>query len=518
MSKEVDIETTPTYFACETLGLNPYRWQETVLAWFEDSVGKRLKASVCTPNGAGKDSIIIAALALWWISIHRRGRVVITSKDARQIDEQTMPALIRHRATFADWKWIEREVETPTGGKIIAFTTDDEKRCEGFHRETGKDGKPSNDGPLLLIANEAKSIDEGIFEAFDRCTYDALLYASSPGQMAGRFYDSQMLDLGFRKMKVGLRDCPHVPQERIDDIIRTYGKDSAFARSTLDGEFMEASNEQRFDREGLNALKKQAENHDRCAIGSLQQGSPTSSVNLFREPSGWLWVEQTPEPGGEYLIACDPNTCEQGEGAKDRDNTACCVIRKTHLDDMAVEHPDHVVACLHWPDGVKWDSDVLAKRMKLLSEWYGNCMAVVEANNFGSALIKELQKEKVRLWQRTRVDDVNPNKTVKLMGWLTTERTREHWVQACSKAVRMNEDSEGNKSISLRCAYKPAVDEFHTFIFSPDGRGEAQSGTHDDWCACVGIGLTVRCFDRIPLTKNARLHPQMAAAQGGGWD
>ncbi len=241
MPLEVDIETTPIYFACEILELNPYRWQEIALSWFESAAGHRVKGSICTPNGAGKDSVVIAALALWWISIHRRGRVVITSKDARQIDEQTMPALIRHRHKFGDWKWIEREIETPTGGKIIAFTTDDEKRCEGFHRETRDDGKPSNEGPLLLIANEAKGIDEGIFTAFDRCTYDGLLYASSPGMMRGRFYESQMkADLGFKKMRIGLDQCPHIPQERIDDIIKTYGANSPFTRSTLHGEFLEA--------------------------------------------------------------------------------------------------------------------------------------------------------------------------------------------------------------------------------------------------------------------------------------
>lgn len=235
-----DLVTTPIGFASEVLGVQLYPWQDRVITWYENAPGRRVKGSLCTPNGAGKDSMVIATLALWWVAVHRRGRVVITSKDARQIDEQTWPALERHRPKFAGWKWIEREIETPTGGKIILFTTDDAGRAEGFHRETRTDGSPSNEGPLLLIANEAKSIPDDIFSAFDRCTFDGLLYTSSPGSKDGRFYDSQIKpEHGFKRMAIGLKDCPHIPEERINDIVATYGPNSPFTRSTLYGEFME---------------------------------------------------------------------------------------------------------------------------------------------------------------------------------------------------------------------------------------------------------------------------------------
>jgi hypothetical protein len=286
---------------------------------------------------------------------------------------------------------------------------------------------------------------------------------------------------------------------------------------------MTQEGEARFDRDGLAILKLQAEAGARTAlIGSLDKGSATSAIQFTREECGWLWMDEEPKIGGEYLITVDPNTMEQGEGAKERDNTAACVLRKGYIDERGVEHPDHAVAALHWPGGVKWDSDVTAARLKLVSEWYGNCMAVVEANNFGSALMKELQHiGMTRLWQRTRVDDVNPNKTIKTLGWLTTGKTREHWVQACTKALRCNEDDQGRKSISLRCRYQPAVNEFHTFIFTEDGRGEAQPGTHDDWVASVGIGLTVRCFTRLMAPRPATVRQYVGSSggkTGGGWE
>lgn len=502
---EADLRQTPTGFAVAVLGMNPYDWQATALEWYHGCLGKRVQGSLATPNGAGKDTVVIAALALWWIFVHARGRVIITSSDGKQIEDQTRPAIHRHRGKFDGWEFNMWTVKTPTGGSIRLYSTDDPGRVEGAHRDTHDDGTPDPDGPLLIIANEAKSIHDDILDAFDRCTFDGLLYASSPGYMRGRFYESQfMRDRGFKTLRVGLKDCPHIPPERIAAVIQKHGKDSAFARSTLDGEFMEETGEVRFDLEGLKALRVQSDiGHDRAKIVTLQV-SAIGKLFTMNDSSGWLWVEETPQPGGEYLLFCDPNTCEQGEGNSERDNTACGVLRKGYISGDGIERPDHIVAVLHWQGGVKWDSDVLAVRMKLLADWYGKAMTVVEANNFGSALIKDLQREGVRLWRRTRVDDKDPNKKISLLGFLTTERTREHWVQACSKALRMNEDGEGNKSMSLRCAYKPAVDEFHSFIFTPDGRGEAQPGTHDDWCAGIGIGLTVRCFTMMPNVDERR--------------
>lgn len=496
MTAEPDIESSPIFFAEKILKMNLYWWQDVALTWYEDCIGKRVQGSLCTPNGAGKDSIVIASLALWFVFIHKRGRVIITTRDGKQIDEQTQPAIHRHRDKFKGWEFNEWLVKTPTGGRIRMYATNDPGRVEGAHRDTLDDGTPDPDGPLLIIANEAKSLPDDILDAFDRCTFDGLLYASSSGNKQGRFYESQIKpELGFKKLRVTLKDCPHKTQEQIDSIIAKHGIDSPFVRSTLFGEFMDADNEQRFDREGLRHLADMAEaGHARAAVGSLEVRSSGKAL-FVKDDTGWLWLDEGPMHGGEYLIFCDPNTCEQGEGTSDRDNTACGVMRAGYIDDQGATHPDHIVAALQWPGGVKWDSDVLAQRMKLLSDFYGGCTAVVEANNFGSALLAKLQALGVPLWRRTKIDDVNPNKQVRLMGFLTTERSREHWVQACGSAVREK---------ALRCRFKPACDEFQTFIFLPSGRAEAQSGCHDDWCAGIGIGLLVRCFTKLPIPQPQR--------------
>jgi hypothetical protein len=40
-----------------------------------------------------------------------------------------------------------------------------------------------------MIVNEAKSVDDGMFDAFNRCSYNLLLEISTGGLMQGRFYE-----------------------------------------------------------------------------------------------------------------------------------------------------------------------------------------------------------------------------------------------------------------------------------------------------------------------------------------
>lgn len=230
--------SVPINFARQILGVEFYGWQKEIIAWFSD-MDARVKASVAAPNGSGKSERVVAPLALWWVCMQPRATVVITSKDSRQLDRQIWPAIEQHKAKFANFKWNDRYIETPTGGRIIGFTTDDAGRAEGWHKQP--------EGPLLIICDEAKSIPENIFEAFDRCTFNGLLYISSSGLMQGRFFDSQTSKSDqYKTRKVKLEECPHIPKDRIEDIIQTYGFEHPFTQSTLFSEFMSQDSESAF--------------------------------------------------------------------------------------------------------------------------------------------------------------------------------------------------------------------------------------------------------------------------------
>ena len=232
---EIDAETSLLTFAEKKLGLSLYGWQEDAIEPFDEASERMVMVSLATPNGSGKSAVIIATLVLGWLYSYPKGRVVLTTADGKQLDGQVMPAIENHRSRFPAWKFIEREVTTPTGGRFVAFTTDQAGRAEGWHK------LDDIEGPLLFICDEAKSVPEDIFNAIDRCTFNGLLLASSPGKMSGTFYESQTNPAqGFLRISVGLKDCPHITQDKIDRIIAKHGASSSFTRSALHGEFLES--------------------------------------------------------------------------------------------------------------------------------------------------------------------------------------------------------------------------------------------------------------------------------------
>jgi phage terminase large subunit len=216
------------------LGVNLYDWQAKILLTIEQAATlTRKKLAVRAPNGCGKTQRIIALSALRWLQRFPRGKVVITSYDNRQISDQLWTAFRSQASKFPIWKWSDAEytIASREGGRIRAFTTNDPGRAEGFHSDA--------DCPLLVIVDEAKSIDPEIMKAVDRCSYNVLVYISSPGPMQGPFYEAFTTNQeSFITFAVGLTDCPHISKEKIADIIATYGENDPYTCSTLYGEFM----------------------------------------------------------------------------------------------------------------------------------------------------------------------------------------------------------------------------------------------------------------------------------------
>lgn len=469
-------------FGREQLGLPMHEWQEDVVEEFDHASNRLVLVSLATPNGSGKSSVVIPVLALGWLWLYPQGRVVITTADGKQLDGQVMPALERYRGKFAHWKFIERQVTTPSGGQLIAFTTDDPGRAEGWHK------LDDEKGPLLIICDEAKTIPDAIFSAIDRCTPNAILLTSSPGHKVGRFYDSQFRpELRFRRFQIGLKDCPHIPKSKIDRIIDTHGADSPFTRSTLHGEFMDAESEQRFDRDGLEYLSAQVESErqqPRAVLGRiLEQPRPHGAAfqQWVKDKAGYFWVSELPVPGCSYIGFCDPMTGEQSEGSLERDTHSAGILRAPFMDPDGVIYDAEVVAMCHAPGGCRWYNDVLAERFGSLLRFYGDPMAIVEANNSGTEVMRLLSQAGRTLWRREKPNHRVPGrKMLEVVGFHTTALTKSLWVGALSSAISER---------SLVCKYGQAVEHFKNFIIEESGRGAAQPGTFDDHVTGIGLGL-----------------------------
>ncbi len=507
-------EATTLGFAARELKLDLYDWQIRALAPLDHCPRQRAKITVCTPNGAGKSERLVATAVLYWLAMFPKGKVVVTTKSGLQLDSQIEPAIRAHREKFPTWRFIERTVITPplkgegTGGLCVMFTTDEAGRAEGHHTVDNLEV-----GPVLIIVDEAKSVSEEIFEALDRCTWTAMMYVSSPGKKVGRFYKSHFDEsLGFTRVRVGLKDCPHIPRERVADIIKTYGRNHPFTRSTLDGEFMEAEGEARFDLSGLDFLEEQAAVEDAeptAEIGSIieQSGGRDEDLAFAQDSAGWLWLGERPKPGFSYLAFCDPMTGEQSEGSKIRDCHAAGIIKApcmTNEGGKMVEHDAEVVAVLHHPGGCRWHNDILAGRLDLVTRFFGDPMIICEANNSGSEVMRLLVMAGRRLWRREKPNHRIPGKKMlDVVGFQTTASTKNLWIGALSTCISDH---------SLLCRYRLAVDHMKTFILDENGRGAAQEGCHDDFVTGIGLGLFAIRY-AAPMPER---NPLMFAAAGGG--
>lgn len=225
MLNETNIATTPVGFAELILGRKPYDWQKKVLWEFHKDGPVRVALSA--NNEAGKTQEVSVPLALWFATVKEDALVIFTASVERQVKDVFFHALKKHQHLYPKAKPLAMEWAIENG-RIIGFVTNSAGKFESWH---GKN--------FLLIGDEAKSIVDPIFTAFDRCRPSHILLTSSPGPKRGHFYKCFTdPNFGYKTFKITAYDCPHIPQDHIDYIIAKYGVDHPFTRSTIFGEFM----------------------------------------------------------------------------------------------------------------------------------------------------------------------------------------------------------------------------------------------------------------------------------------
>jgi hypothetical protein len=193
-----------------------------------------LRYALVTVNGSGKDMVLIATIALGLPLLYKHVYVVITSSSYEQLKYQTA----RHIDNGA--RRLNENFGAPIytsvefyhrcegrGGEIKLFVTDEAGRAEGWHPMHPK-------GRLVIIANEAKSINSTIFAAFDRCSgYSHWLEVSSPGKKRGLFYNNHLSAIKYPNLpqrgryftrKIHQGECPHKSREDAMQMLRKHGE------------------------------------------------------------------------------------------------------------------------------------------------------------------------------------------------------------------------------------------------------------------------------------------------------
>ncbi len=219
-----DYLISPPGFAKAVLGLKLYPWEEKIL-WDLDAPGA---VALRAANGSGKTSVVGAAAALWHAAAYPGSLTICTASVFRQVSEQLFPTLHKHAGKFPGGTFNATDVQLANGSKIFGFATDDAGKFEGWHNDH-----------LLIIADEAKSIPDAIFEAIERCAPTRFLCMSSPGGCFGFFHAAfNSRRKFFRQHVVSAFDCPHISQAWIDSQIEKYGREHPLIQSMIFGDFM----------------------------------------------------------------------------------------------------------------------------------------------------------------------------------------------------------------------------------------------------------------------------------------
>ena len=245
--------------------LPSYKWQRGVWAacW---RPGARVACR--TANGSGKSSYTVPILALSFAAAFPGSQVVITSYSDDQISQQLWPAMRSMVMNKPDWKHGKDLITAPSidglpGSTIILRVTKQGERFEGYHERWFTDNKGINRyAPLMIIADEAKSIKPSIFTAIDRCAPTVELRISTCGTDTGDFYDACMnkdgtwttgydLDGEYIDFKIDWKQCPHLhigsKSIRFQAMIDTLGMNHPKVRSILLAEFMRGGSYMVFD-------------------------------------------------------------------------------------------------------------------------------------------------------------------------------------------------------------------------------------------------------------------------------
>lgn len=226
---------SPLYFAVSRLHKMPYRWQAECLEAVGIQEDDGPPVSVVAANGSGKTSDLVAPLVLWFLDRYPRGQVVVTSGSFRQVEKQLWPSMRKYQANFPEWQFLQTEIKTPQGGFALGFSTDQPGRAEGWHPKVGQETDP-----VFIIVDEAKTVPNKIFEAFDRCTRVFQLWVSSPGAAAGEFYESFHANRKFFWTRhVTSMECPHIDPAKRERDREKHGENSALYRSMHLAEFTE---------------------------------------------------------------------------------------------------------------------------------------------------------------------------------------------------------------------------------------------------------------------------------------
>jgi len=243
-----------------------YEWQCEIIT---ECAKPGSRVVVSTNNAAGKTSVLVPLFGLSVMSAFPGATVFSTAGAVEQIKGQLfshLESMVRQYQAQG-WKCImsdELSITAPAVNGLqsrwIARVPRDAETMEGYHGKWDIDnlGRPTW-RPTCVIIDEAKSVDQAVFEAAWRIEPDFLFVISTPGDDWGPFFDAidpDTLDGGVARTpdalwtyrrRITRRDCPHLQTpdkvKYLENLVAKFGARSSFIKSFSEGEFQRETDE-----------------------------------------------------------------------------------------------------------------------------------------------------------------------------------------------------------------------------------------------------------------------------------
>lgn len=254
-----------------------YEWQEHILRYFSENLNSH--AVVSTPNESGKTSVVVPLLGLSCMAAFPGATVYSTAGAEAQIKLQLFEYLRSFCKPFEKSGWevnqsqltvLAPSVDGMPRSRWVGRVPRDALTAEGFHSTFEKDEKGRwRFRPLFFIADEAKSLDDPVFEMAYRLRPTWFLALSTPDTSSGPFYRAVgpeevevrgVARRGYRyiedasnywglRMMVSADGCEHLlTSEKVreaDAVRRQMGENHRLYRSMVQGKFTRSDDDER---------------------------------------------------------------------------------------------------------------------------------------------------------------------------------------------------------------------------------------------------------------------------------
>ena len=256
-------------------------------------------------------------------------------------------------------------------------------------------------------------------------------------------------------------------------------------------EAFSASVNSRFDKAALEIMRNDA--LELQEQGSIRFGHLDDKYAWVEAPEkeARLAVVERPMGRNKYILVVDPATGECMTEGEDPDCHAVVVIRKGYDDPDRGWRPDRVVASVLPED--RRDIDVVEEDVWRLSQYYGGCCIVVEANK-DAGFITLLKQRGANLYERELSETKKRFKKTGVYGFQTkfsdgdAGQSRRAIIDNAAGLIR----EHGEWGSGLDLSFPWIAQEFITFVNYDDGKPRAMEGCHDDFVMAVLIGLMTK--------------------------